>query len=254
MKVAYAAGCHQEDCDDDQCNGNGGGRGKASPHDGNAPCNHCHHVQKLLEKSPDVNFQCHCQHVETLMRDVRSFTTRVNQHEGSLDTLLKRVPGRYDGSGADPGAGGYGGHGGAGGHGGPGGAGGHGGPGGGGGYDPHAAGALGWPLGAAPARLSLPLALGPLGALATGRAFDDRVSIQDEFKFNGAKGDVWKGKIERYFFSRVPAVYELFSWAEREEGPITDDRLREAVGDGLTTTDRDGNATDHTQALNCAIL
>ena len=62
-----------------------------------------------------------------------------------------------------------------------------------------------------------------------------------------------KGKIERYFFSRVPAIYELFSWAEKPDGPITEEHLREAVGEGLTTTDRDGNATDHTQALNCAI-
>ena len=68
------------------------------------------------------------------------------------------------------------------------------------------------------------------------------MSIQDDFKFNGAKGDVWKGKIERYFFSRVPAVYELFNWAENEEGPITDEHLQEAVGDGLTTIDWDGTA------------
>ena len=117
LTAAYAAGCDQEDCADEQCNGDGGergGRGKASPHDGNALCNHCHHVQRQLEKSPVGNPQCHCQHVETLMRDVRSFTTRVNQHEGSLDTLLKRAPSRYDGSGADLGAGGYGGPGGAG--------------------------------------------------------------------------------------------------------------------------------------------
>ena len=43
---------------------------------------HCHHVQKLLETSPASNLQCNCQHVETLMRDVLSFITRVNQHEG----------------------------------------------------------------------------------------------------------------------------------------------------------------------------
>ena len=62
-----------------------------------------------------------------------------------------------------------------------------------------------------------------------------------------------KGTIERYFFSRVPAIYELFNWAEKQDGPITDEHLREAVGEGLTTSDRDGNATDHTQALNCAM-
>ena len=69
-----------------------------------------------------------------------------------------------------------------------------------------------------------------MGSLSFGRAFDDRVSIQDDFKFHGAKGDLWKGKTERYFFSRVPAAYELLSWAEKEEGPITDERLEEAVG------------------------
>ena len=160
------------------------------------------------------------------MRDVRSLTTRVNQHEGSLDTLLKRAPSRYDGSGAADTAAPYRAeddgrrfHG-------------YGGPSGAGSYD----GSLGWPLGAAPSRAperpgraSLPLALGPLGALATGRTFDDRVSIHVDFRFKGAKGDVWKGNIERYFFSRVPAVYELCNWAEKEEGPITDEH-REAVG------------------------
>ena len=79
------------------------------------------------------------------------------------------------------------------------------------------------------------------------------MSIQDDFKFNGAKGDIWKGKIERYFFSRVTAICELFNWAEKEVGPITDEHLREAVGDGLCTFEGDGTMLDHTEGLNSAI-
>ena len=37
------------------------------------------------------------------------------------------------------------------------------------------------------------------------------------------------------------------------EGPTNDERIIEAVGDGLITLDRDGIATNHLHALNCAI-
>ena len=62
------------------------------------------------------------------------------------------------------------------------------------------------------------------------------------------------GKIERYFFLRVPAVYELVNWAEKEEGPINNERINEAVGEGLTTLDHDAVPTNHLHALNCGIF
>ena len=90
--------------------------------------------------------------------------------------------------------------------------------------------------------------------LSKGRAFDDRLCGQPEFQFNGSKGgDAWRGKTERYFISKVPALHMLLQWAERQEGVITDDLLAEAVGDGLTEWDRDGTIKNYTQELNCAL-
>ena len=52
--------------------------------------------------------------------------------------------------------------------------------------------------------------MGPLGVLANGELFDDRVTAQDDFKFSGHKGgDAWKGKVQRYVTSKVPALDTL---------------------------------------------
>ena len=93
-----------------------------------------------------------------------------------------------------------------------------------------------------------------MGPLATGRIFDNKIAGQSEFQFSSHKGgDQWKGKTERYLMSVVPAVHAIFSWAEKEENPITQERYELAVGDGLTTYDRDGLPTDHSYALNSAV-
>ena len=83
-------------------------------------------------------------------------------------------------------------------------------------------------------RYSLTLNLGPMGdSLLKGRAFDDRMCGQAEFQFNGSKGgDAWRGKVERYFISKIPALHMLLQLVEREEGVITDELLAAAVGDG----------------------
>ena len=101
----------------------------------------------------------------------------------------------------------------------------------------------------------LPLVLGFLGtSLASGRIFDDKISIHEDFRFNGHKnGHAWRSKTERYLITRVPALSQILRWAEREENPISFDRLKVATGNGLCTYDRDGTATDHTEALNTAI-
>ena len=88
-------------------------------------------------------------------------------------------------------------------------------------------------------------------SVSKGRAFDDRMCGQAEFQFNGSKGgDAWRGKVERYFISKIPALHMLLQWAERQEGVITDDLLANAVGDGLTEWDRDGTIKNYTQELN----
>ena len=53
--------------------------------------------------------------------------------------------------------------------------------------------------------------------------------------------------------SRVPALVEIYHWAERQEVDLTDALLRQAIGDGLTVYDRDGTPRDYTDSLNDAI-
>lgn len=101
---------------------------------------------------------------------------------------------------------------------------------------------------------SLPLELGPTGHLATGRILDNKIAGQPEFQFSTHKGgEQWKGKTERYLMSVVPAVYAIFTWPEKQELPITQEKYEGTVGLGLSTWDRDGNETDHWYALNSAI-
>ena len=110
------------------------------------------------------------------------------------------------------------------------------------------------PLETSSVSMNLPLSLGPLGTLGSGRVFDDRVATQSDFAFKGIKqGYAWKTKAVNYMISKVPAMKQILYWAEREENVITPERLQQAVGDGLCVYDRDGNATDHTKSLDSAV-
>ena len=59
--------------------------------------------------------------------------------------------------------------------------------------------------------MDLLLILGHLGNLSSDRIFDDKVSVHEDFLFNGHKnGYAWKSKVERYMISRVPALAKMF--------------------------------------------
>ena len=59
--------------------------------------------------------------------------------------------------------------------------------------------------------MDLPLILGHLGNISSDRIFDDKVSVHEDFRFNGHKnGYAWKSKVERYMISRVPALAKIF--------------------------------------------
>ena len=57
-----------------------------------------------------------------------------------------------------------------------------------------------------------------------------------EFQFNGKTGgDTWKGKVERYFISKAPALEKILAWAEKVKLPggtqgITTELCGHAVG------------------------
>ena len=89
-------------------------------------------------------------------------------------------------------------------------------------------------------KMRLPLVLGPLGGLTTGRLFEDKMTSQDSYKFDGTKGGVaWKDRLERYFISKIPALKVLLDWAERCENPITKSTLKQAIGDAMTDEQMD---------------
>ena len=119
-----------------------------------APC-HCYHVDKLIGD------------VDKLVADGRTNVIRLNQQEGQINGLLARdrAPLReppFSGGLQDSHTGVRGGVGGA----------------------PGAANAPSGGPGGGPGHYALSLKLGPLGSLATGRVFDDRLCCQDEFRFN----------------------------------------------------------------------
>ncbi len=88
-----------------------------------------------------------------------------------------------------------------------------------------------------PAKLPLDLK-GPLGAInfKDRSVFDEKLALQDEYKFNGSKGGTaWKGKVERHFISRSPILRQVLEWAEScELEEITVAKFRQAVGVHLT--------------------
>ena len=76
------------------------------------------------------------------------------------------------------------------------------------------------------------------------KLFDDKLTAQDEFKFDGTKGgDRWKGKLERYYMSKSPAMKNILEWSERCETGLaeglTEDMVSEAIGNGMTGTERE---------------
>jgi hypothetical protein len=48
--------------------------------------------------------------------------------------------------------------------------------------------------------------------------FDMKMSLQDDYKFNGSKdGFKWKGKVGSYFTTCAPVLMEVLKWAERQD-------------------------------------
>ena len=89
--------------------------------------------------------------------------------------------------------------------------------------------------GVSPPEYALPLHMGPLGVLAHGKLFDDRVTAQEEFKFSGHKGgDTWKGKVERYVISKVPASTN--SWSGPSAARARSTRTSTSRRSGTTCT------------------
>ncbi len=197
-----------------------GAGGPPSGHDGHAasPNGHDPPTPACFLKSRGGNGECHCVHVVTLMAEMAEVKVFLGDLHG--DGHERRIPGmrlpaQAPAGPAMPGAR----------------------P-----HDPSPTERTLW---------ALPLKLGPMGTLSSGKLFDDRVTGQDGFRFTGAKGgEAWKGKVERYLISKIPALHVLMGWAERYEGVIEEAKLHEAVQDQLTVYRHDGSAEDMLEVLN----
>jgi hypothetical protein len=86
---------------------------------------------------------------------------------------------------------------------------------------------------------ALPLKLmQPLGSIGykDRPLFDHKMTLQDEFKFNGVKdGYKWKGKVENYMMACAPVMMEILRWADRQNmEPIKWETISYAVSTKMT--------------------
>ena len=58
--------------------------------------------------------------------------------------------------------------------------------------------------------------LGPIGNVAQGKVFDDKVALDQRYQYNGSKeqGAQWREKTRGYLISKSPALFKLLPWAE----------------------------------------
>jgi hypothetical protein len=67
--------------------------------------------------------------------------------------------------------------------------------------------------------------------------FDQKMTLQDEFKFNGKTENAfkWKTKVHGYFITCAPILLEIFRWAEKMDlTPIANETCSYAVSSRLT--------------------
>ena len=62
--------------------------------------------------------------------------------------------------------------------------------------------------------------------------FDDKLMVQADYMYDGVKGGVaWKGKLSRYFITKVPALGDVLKWSEKHgKGEVTEDAFDTVIG------------------------
>ena len=54
--------------------------------------------------------------------------------------------------------------------------------------------------------------------------FDDKLTLDDEYKYDGVKnGPIWKVKLENYFMGKAAVMQEILTWAEAETEAISEE-------------------------------
>ena len=124
----------------------------------------------FIDTSHGGNGTCHCQHVETLMRQVAALRNQVNDLAISRHNIGSPTPSE--------------------------------------GHQPRDPWMPDTASRSSSKKVTLPLRnLGSLGVLATDKPpFDERVAQDSEFKTDGRAGEKWKNKVRNYILSRVPVM------------------------------------------------
>ena len=80
-----------------------------------------------------------------------------------------------------------------------------------------------------------------MGGIESGKLFEDKMALQSGFQFDGQKGgDRWKGKVERYFIGKAPALKVILEWVEKSDmDVITTELFERAVGDRIDDYQRE---------------
>ena len=62
--------------------------------------------------------------------------------------------------------------------------------------------------------------------------FDDKMSSQNEMRWDGGKGGpAWKSRVQSYFWSKVPALLEILKLAEKhDKADVTEQAFDNVVG------------------------
>jgi len=62
--------------------------------------------------------------------------------------------------------------------------------------------------------------------------FDDKLMVQADYMYDGVKGGVaWKGKLSRYFITKVPALGDVLKWSGKHgKDDVTEDAFDTVIG------------------------
>ncbi len=179
--------------------GIGGGNGGSS---GDGLSDAGKHIQAII----GGNGRCHCVHVEELTHQVKNIEKHFMGEDGAYDPWSRPCPG---GAGQPP-------------------------------HPTPAKARADVGEHARQGKRSLPLKLrGTLGAIGYSKdrpIFDDRLMVNEDYRYNGVKNGVrWKSKVTSHFISRSPVLKEILEWAEEEDNTsISVPDFMRAVGGALT--------------------
>ena len=83
----------------------------------------------------------------------------------------------------------------------------------------------------------LPGPLGPIGNVASGKLFDDKIALDTRYQYNGSKesGAAWRERVRGYLISKSPILHQMLPWAEGHDQMVITTAMTTAAVAGRTT-------------------